>query len=61
MKSKNLRAIKKLINDVQELQIWEFVCLATGPYDSFCSADSIIGPLEFIEDDLQTRNIYTAD
>lgn len=41
--------------------MWESVCLATGPYDSYCSPDSIISPLKYIEGDLESKNIDTAD
>ena len=41
--------------------MWESVCLATGPYDSYCSPDSIISPLKFFEGDLESKNIDTAD
>ena len=61
MKRKNLQALKKLMKNVKKLKMWQDVCLANGPYDSYCSPDSIISPLKYIEADLQSKNIDNAD
>lgn len=53
MKKKNLLGVKKLMEDLQQLEVWDDVCLAkqgtsTENHPS-CSPDSIISPVQTIE------------
>ena len=52
MKKKNLLGVQKLIDDLQQLEVWDDVCLATAPDDPKCSPDSIKSPVEKIKTDL---------
>jgi hypothetical protein len=52
MKKKNLLGVQKLMKDLQKLEVWDDVCLATAPDDPTCSPDSIISPVQTIEADL---------